>query len=284
MDRASLEELGLRVRDGEDDVVLEAELVFPGSILINPLTRQTIDRVVFTIMGDRLLYVAPPEFVGGPPINLAFVTSANHLQDVVVQTLGDHLFQLERRSNELSAMGVPPKVDPMTLQLTAEVSRGPFHFTLGASRSGQFRVTRCVRDDTELTSAGQTQFELSEFRSRHALADYLFAMFCDVAVSPQLPPPELLELGVTVAQLARAFGDGTIPPRESIEVVAELKVGTERLRFVASRLKGRTFRGLLAGPRGKIWAERFEIEAFPGIRPLVARLLKVTVEHVEVVG
>ena len=53
-------------------------------------------------------------------------------------------------------------------------------------------------------------------------------------------------------------------------------------RFAAARVVGRTFRGLLAGGQGKVWAERFDLGEFPGVVPLVARLLRVPATAVKV--
>ncbi len=286
MDRAFLEGLGLTVHPEENGVV-GAELSLLLAPAFNPLTRQPIDHVTFTVMGDRLIFVGPPELVGAQPINLAYLTAATRLEELIVQTLSAHLFQLERRSNELSALGVSPKVDPTTLQLSAEVQRGPFRFGLGASRSGQFRVTRCSKDGVELTSASSTLFELSEFRDRSALEDFLYAMFSDVAATTEAPERKVVGLtegALAVLELFRAFGDGLLPARSVIEIVSELRVNDDRYRFAAARVQGRTFRGLLAGPKGKVWAERFELEEFSGIRAMVAQILAVSVEDVEVIG
>lgn len=285
MDRAFLEGLGLKVAD--TDGVVEAELELASGLALNPLTRQVISTVSFTVMGDRLLYVGPPEFVGAQPINLAFLTGTSRLEDLVIQTLNDHLYQLERRSNELSALGISAKVDPATLQLGAELERGPFRFTLGSSRVGQFRVVRCLHDGHELTIAAPTVFELSEFRDRAALEDFLYAMFGDVAGSTAPPPreeqPPELDVSISLKALFEAFGDAMVPPRSVMEFFCELKVGDDTVRFAAARLQGRTFRGLLAGPKGKIWAERFELDEFPGIRALVSELMGVPIEQIEVV-
>ncbi|MER2563274.1 MAG: hypothetical protein ABTQ32_21280 [Myxococcaceae bacterium] len=285
MDRAFLEGLGLKVAD--TDGVVEAELELASGLALNPLTRQVISTVSFTVMGDRLLYVGPPEFVGAQPINLAFLTGSSRLEDLVIQTLNDHLYQLERRSNELSALGISAKVDPATLQLGAELERGPFRFTLGSSRVGQFRVVRCLHDGQELTIAAPTVFELSEFRDRAALEDFLYAMFGDVAGSTAPPPREEqapeLDVSISLKALFEAFGDAMVPPRSVMEFFCELKVGDDTVRFAAARLQGRTFRGLLAGPKGKIWAERFELDEFPGIRALVSELMGVPIEQIEVV-
>lgn len=287
MDRAFLEGLGLRVSDTNG--VVEAELELSSGMALNPLTRQVISTVNFTVMGDRLLYVGPPEFVGAQPINIAFLTPSTRLEDLAVQTLTDHLYQLERRSNELSALGIGAHVDPATLQLSAELERGPFRFTLGASRSGQFRVTRCIHDGRELTAPGTpSSFELSEFRDRAALEDFLYAMFSDLEGSPE-PPPRIEPVttedpALAVKALFEAFGDATIPPRTPVEIFCELKVGDEIVRFAAARLRGQTFRGLLANSAGKIWADRFDLDEFPGIRALVSELLDVPIEQIEVVG
>ncbi len=296
MDRAFLEQLGLDV--SEDDGVVEAELSLQGGQALNPLTRRVIDRVSFTIMGDRLLYVGPAEFVGAQPINLAYLSPNSRLEDLIVQTLNDHLFQLERRSNELTALGISPRVDPGTLQLTADLERAPLKFTIGASRTGQFRIVRTLNDGVELTNAGQNVFELSEFFDKRALEDFLFALFSDVVATPEekSDPVGSATIASTPATLVAAssaqslpfkdifdaFGDAMLPPRSALEVVADVRVGDQQLRFAAARVQGRTFRGMLAGPKGKIWADRFELDDFPGIRGFISELMDVPYDDVEV--
>jgi hypothetical protein len=291
MDRAFLEQLGLEVTEAQG--VVEAQLQLTSGQAINPLTRVSIERVAFTVLGDRLLYVGPPEFVGAQPINLAFLTSATRLEDLVIGTLNDHLYQLERRSSELAALGVSPRVDPVTLQLTAEVEVGPMRLTIGPTRAGQFRVVKARREGAELTTGGATTFfELSEFRDRKALGDFLFAMYGDVSelqrsapAHPRLTPePEGAGPGQSIPfrDLIHAFGDAVLPPRSSLEVLATVRVGQQQLRFAAARVQGQTFRGLLAGASGKVWADRFELGDFPGIRALVASVLQAPIEEIEV--
>ncbi len=323
MDRSFLEGLGLEIR--EDAGVVEALLELTSGRAINPMTRRPIDVVTFTSVGSRLLYVGPEEFIGSQPIYLAHLPANTKLEDLVIDTLNAHLYQLERRSAELSAIGLAPRVDPVTLQLTAEVNREPFRFVIGASRAGEFRIAKAVCRDMELTSGGVISFELSEFRDRRALEQYLFALFADVAdvteppegpvaaprittfadatepsavsaphsVEPHRAPltPSTasgVSAGASVAPLTvsdffGAFGDATIPGRTSIEVLCELRANDQLYRFAAARVEGTTFRGLLAGPNGKVWAERFEVDQFPGIRALVAELLKIDIQDIEVV-
>lgn len=295
MDRAFLEQLGLEV--AEDDGVVEANLTLQGGQAMNPLTRKMIDTVSFTVMGDRLLFVGPPEFVGAAPINLAFLTAATRLEDLVVQTLTDQLFQLERRSNELTSMGISPRVDPTTLQLVADIDRPPLKITIGANRTGQFRIVRTIHDGAELTNAGQNVFELSEFFDRRALEEFLVAFYSDILEASDLQPPvaqtpmstgsfkpPLEDVTITFRELFSAFGDTLLPPRSPLEIVADVRVGGKQLRFAAARVQGRTFRGLLAGPSGKIWSDRFELDEFPGIRGFIAALMEVPFDDVEVLS
>jgi hypothetical protein len=284
MDRAFLEQLGLEVTEAQG--VVEAVLQLNSGQAINPLSRVAIDHVTFTVLGDRLLYVGPPEFVGAQPINLAFLTSATRLEDLVIGTLNDHLYQLERRSNELAALGVAPRVDPVTLQLVAELQLGPMQITIGPNRAGQFRVVKARRDGAELTQGGApTFFELSEFRDRKALEDFLLARFGEQREPPPrtTPAPEgALDQSIPFRDLIHAFGDAVLPPRSSLEVLATVTVGQQQLRFAAARVQGQTFRGLLAGAAGKVWADRFELSEFPGIRALVAEVLQAPIEEIEV--
>ncbi len=326
MDSALLEELGLDIR--EERGVIEATLELSSGRAINPITRKPISQVTFTVVGSRLLYVGPEEFVGAQPINLAHLPANVRLEELVVETLNEHLYQLERRSAELSSIGLSPKVDPNTLQLSAMVTRAPFQFVIGASRGGEFRITRALCSDMELTSGGVIRFELSEFRDRRALEDYLTALFADVAeVASRTPVPQAVaaepltlaeaqpavsvaaispavgaesspvqpgppispsvtvqrdESTLTVSDFFGAFGDALVPSRTALEVLCELQVGDKKLRFAAARVEGKTFRGLLAGPQGKLWAERFEVDQFPGIRALVAELLHVDIQDIEV--
>jgi len=293
MDRAFLEQLGLEVKESAG--VVEADLALTSGQAINPLTRAPIHRVSFTVLGDRLLYVGPPEFVGAQPINLAVITPASRLEDLVLETLSEHLFQLERRSKELSALGLSPKVDPLTLQLTAEVEVGPLRVSISPGRSGQFRALRARYDGADLPvgldGAGGA-FELSEFRDRTALEDFVFAMFSEAMGQPPVPPEDYSrpspipgeppELSVSFRDLIHAFGDAVIPPRSPLEVIAVVKVGDQKLRFAAARVHGQTFRGLLSGHAGKLWADRFELRDFRGVRALVADVLQVPMEDVEV--
>jgi hypothetical protein len=285
VDRAFLEELGLTVREAEDGVV-EADLELNSGQCVNPLTRKFINRATFTVLGERLIVVDPPELLGAPPVHLAHLTRGSALEDLLVKTLNDSIFQLQRRSAELSALGISPNVDPTSLQLSAELTAGDYLFTIGTDRVGNFRVVRALRGEADLTVSSVESFELSEFRERAALENWLLALFGETPLRP--PPsaasvPEGMEGKVNYGLLVEAFGKlAQVPPRTSIEVMVELKIKGEPFRFAAARIEGTLFRGLLAGTHGKVWAERFELRDFPGVKNLVSKVMGVGVDVVEV--
>lgn len=287
MDRAFLENLGLTVT--ENDGAVEAKLELSSGQAFNPLNRRAIDSVSFTVVADRLVYKAPPELAGAQPINIAVLNDTTRVEELVVQQLNDHLFQLERRSRELSALGVSAEVDPATLRLSATLEHGPFQFVIGANRAGQFLVAKASKGGRALPMRGSpTAFELSEFRERGALVEFLQAMFSEIAdLSAPLAAsaPEALPGArpISFQEISSAFGGACLPPRSALELVCDLLVHGDRLRFAAARVEGRTFRGLLAGPSGKLWAERFELDEFQGVRALVAKVLEVSIDEVEVV-
>lgn len=301
MNRSFLEDLGLSVKDA--DGVIEAELELTSNLAMNPLTRQFISKAQFTVVGDRLITIYPAELVGMPPINLSHVSKGAALEDIIVKSLNDAMLHVQRRSEQLTALGLSPRVDPASLQLSAEVKLDPWHFTIGTDRLGNFRVTRAMNAGVEMTTTSAHGFELSEFRERGALEAYLVAMFGDGRAAPSIatprprtsraasdvetepvssaaPPPDV---PLYFKDLVAAFGPGAaVPGRSAVEVLIELKVGEDQFRFAAARISGRTFRGLLAGANGKLWADRFELNDFPGIKPLLARLLGVPESRVEV--
>ena len=142
MNLSILEDLGLRTRDG--DAGLEAWLDLE-SVLVNPLTRRPITQVTFTVMEDRLLVIDPPELVGTPPLSLARVERAADLEQALATSFNDHILHVQRRSADLQALGLSPRVEPETLQLSSEISAGTFKCVIATDKRGNFRVARAFR-------------------------------------------------------------------------------------------------------------------------------------------
>ncbi len=280
MNPSLLEDMGLRARD--TGAGLEAELDL-ASVLVNPLTRRPVTKVVFTVMEDRLLVIDPPELVGTPPLSLARVERASDLEQSISAAFNEHILHVQRRSADLQALGLSPRVEPETLQLSAEVASGAFRCVIATDKRGNFRVARAFRGNQELNASGTQAFELSEFREHAALAGYLQALFAEP--HPQESPAAASEKPVTFGEIAVRFGgNALLPPKSSLEILVELSVEGARYRFAAARVTGRSFRGLLAGSAGKVWAERFELDQFPGVERLVSQLLNVAPEAVKVLG
>jgi len=286
MDIERLRELGLTVRESE--LGLEAELELQTVQLVNPLTRNFIQKATFSVLGDRLVAIDPPELVGTAPLSLAGVERLATLEDQISSAFNEHILHVQRRSSELQALGLNPKVDPQQLSLSAEVETPEgFRFLIGSDKRGNFRVVEAHKRETALDVSTGHPFELSEFRERGALVGYLIAMFHedpapDAPTQPSFqrrdklarprPPPR-----ITYGEVMTRFSaSALVPPRSALEILVELSVNGAVYRFAAARVAGRTFRGLLAGASGKIWAERFELDEFPGVIPLVADLLGVT--------
>lgn len=282
MENARLEQLGLSVEHGADGVLATLELD-PASAPRNPVTQEPLSRVIFQVLEDRLLPLAPPAVEGMRPLSLTAAQDRKQLAQLLTDAFDEYLFHVERRSAQLNALGLHPRVNPETLELSAELSSGPFVFTLVADRQGHFRVGQVLREGSALPGGLSHRFELSEFREREVLAGYLAALFDESPARPSMP---LASKGlVRFSELAEVFGaQAIVPPRSHLELLVQLTVNGEAYRFAAARIGGRTFRGLLAGSKGKVWAERFELGDFPGIVRLVADLLKVSPEAVKLVG
>jgi hypothetical protein len=279
---ARLEQLGLRVEQGASGPQVALELAGPAQ-RENPVTRQPIPHVVFQVVDNQLTPAAPPALVGLTPIPIDEVKSAEELAQRLSASFDEYLFELERRSAQLNALGLNPSVDPQTLVLSAELEAGALSFTLMADRQGHFRVARTRRGGEILVGGAAHRFELAEFRERAALANYLTALIEETPSRTQAAPANKGLVGYS--EISRAFGaQAMVPPRSSLEVLVQLTVNGESYRFAAVRQVGRTFRGLLAGAKGKVWSERFELDDFPGVVRLVADLLQVPPEAVKAVG
>ncbi|WP_224248293.1 hypothetical protein [Hyalangium gracile] len=283
METARLEQLGLRVEESPtgQQATLELGEAF---VLENPVTRQPLGPVTFQVAGERLVPMAPPAVVGLPPIPLGSVGTRGDVALVLTSAYDEYLFHIERRSAQLHAMGLHPNLHPETLELSTELEIGPLSLSLVTDRLGQFRVSRVVRDGQEISGLPSFRFELFDFRDRDSLASYLSALIEERLARPHAPPSGSPGL-VRYEELARAFGpQAVVPPRSALELLVQVRVKGEVYRFAAARVQGRTFRGLLAGARGKVWSERFELDAFPGIVQLVADLFQVSPEAVQLLG
>ncbi|HVE81584.1 MAG TPA: hypothetical protein VND93_02000, partial [Myxococcales bacterium] len=256
--------------------------------LLNPQSRRQLKEITFSEARDRLVAIHPPEVVGIAPIDIQRLSSALDLETQVHAAFNENVMQIQRRSAQLQAMDIQSRVEPGTLQLTAELDGSGHEFLIALDKRGICRVLRARRGEEELdTSAGHT-FDLAEFRERAGLIGYLVALFGGEVHDDHAPPrgaASELENLISYAELARLLGEGgLIPPHSPVDILMVLEAGGQAYRFAAARVTGRTFRGLLAGASGKLWAERFELQGFPGPRKLLADLLQLPESEVRVLG
>lgn len=262
-------QLGLFVRRTASG--MEADLSLESAQLANPLSGRSMDQASFRVVGERLVALEPPELVGLPPISLAEFDTAGQLRNFVVADFRRLCAQLDRRTAQLAALGIPSTTDPETLHLTAEVIDGDVLFELSSDKRGNFRLARARRGRVDLNVSGTQAFELSEFQDRETLCSHLRTLL------PAATPARAAD-GHTVSlqEAAQLFGaHAVLPPAAQLELLVEFQVSGRTYRFAAARVKGRTFRGLLAGPEGKLWADHFELGRFEGVAAVAAKVLNV---------
>ncbi len=282
-DAERLTELGLGVAD--PGTGLEAVLQL-GTPLLNPLAQRPIPSGVFALAEDRLIPLEPPELVGLPPLSLNGVRSRSELEEQLAGAFHTHLVALQRRSSELRALGFSPQIDPETLELVARVEDPPFRFLLTGDKRGQLRVAGAARNGEATVAELGEPFDLSEFPNRAGLLAYLRALYSPSGVGPPVVATEApVGRPIDYRELLEHFGStASVPAAAAVDVVVTLRAGGTPYRFAATRVGDRTFRGLLAGPAGKVWAEQFELDAFPGVSAVVAAALGIPVSEVELLG
>jgi len=277
MDAERLQGIGLSIQSSGAEQL--ARLGLEGERLLNPITRQPIAAVFFRVTDAALVPQAPGELAWVAPLPLARIESGSDLRKQLSSAFNEYVLVLSRRSTELQAMGVAPNVDAATLELTADVKGGELHFVIAADRRGNFELVRAMRDGAPIFAPEGCPFELSEHRDHAALVAYLTGLVNVPAVS------RASSQGIRFSEVAaKLHADAFIPPTSPLEVLIELEAKGVRYRFAAARVSGRTFRGLLASRNGKVWADRFELDDFPGVIPLLAKLLNLEPEQVRVVA
>jgi hypothetical protein len=282
-DADRLAELGLGVSDAGGGLEAVLQLETP---LLNPLAGRPIASGVFALAEGRLIPLEPPELVGLPPLSLDGVRSRSELEQQLAGAFHTHLVTLQRHTSELRTLGFSPQVDPETLELVAGVEDPPFHFLLAGDKRGQLRVAEVARDGASAVTEVGEPFDLSEFPNRTGLLAHLRALLgpaeegtAAAAAQPSVVRP------IDYSELLERFGSAAwAPAAAAIDVVVTLRARGAPYRFAATRVGERTFRALLAGPTGKVWADQFELDAFPGVSAVVAIALGIPTSEVEVLN
>ena len=264
-----LAQLGLTVQEG----AAGPEVVLPlRRSVVNPLTRRPVPAVTLAVAEELLIPVDPPELVGLPPLAMETGTEAPELEARLLAGFDEHVARLEATTSQLEALGLAPCVDPGSLELRAETQVGGFRILLGGDKQGKLRVLEVHRAGALLRTEVGAPFALGQFPDAASLQAHLSTLVGETTFPRH---------GVGYGELAERFGPAArVPPTSALELVSDFTVRGERYRFVAARVRGRTFRGLLAGPDGKKWAEHFQLEDFTGVADVASHALGVSPEEI----
>jgi hypothetical protein len=191
----------------------------------------------------------------------------------------------------MRALRLEAAIDPERLAVRAVVKTATHAFEILGTQE-QVWVSRVapVGGKPFEVAADFAPLRLAEYASPTDLEIYLVGAVGRMASAGPAPvrpggagrgaPGEVLETtppprnAVTLSALAAAFGpDSIIAPNAAVELVQEFEWAHTRYRFVATREVGTRFRGRLIGPSGDVWSDRFELEAFPGVRQVVTLAL-----------
>jgi hypothetical protein len=290
-DANRLTELGLGVTDTEAGV--EAVLTL-GTPLLNPLAQHSIPNGVFALTEHLLVPLEPPELVGLPPLSLEGVRSRSELEQQLAGAFQRHLVSLQRYTAALRGLGITARVDPETLELAARVEDPPFLFQLAGDKQGQLRMVEAGRAGEVIVPDVDASFDLSGFPSRDALVAHLRTLLGapETPAEPAEPDPvraptstpAIRSGAVEYGDLLAHFGPKAwVPPAATIDLVVTLRALGGVYRFAATRVSERTFRALLAGPEGKVWADQFVLDAFPGVEEVAAQALGIEAGAVELI-
>ena len=260
-----LAELGLTVHEG----AAGPEVVLPlqGSV-VNPLTGRPLAAVTLAVAEELLIPVDPPELVGLPPLVVDGVTELPALEAQLTAGFDEHVGRLQAMAAALAALGLSPSIELGSLEVRAETELEGLRISLGGDKQGKLRILAVHRAGALLGTDVGAPFAVPEVPDAASFQAQLLALAGEIPVRRR---------DVGYGELPERFGPAArVPPTSPLELVTDFTVRGERYRFVAARIRGRTFRGLLAGPDGKKWAEHFQLEDFSGVADVASRVLGIS--------
>ncbi|HVO20997.1 MAG TPA: hypothetical protein VMU15_17170 [Anaeromyxobacter sp.] len=284
-----LSAMGVAVRLGPDRETLEGELVFSGRV-VHPATGQSIARARFLVDGhDRLRFPeAPLSSLGA--VNFYEHDRVASLEQALAIGLARRGAALQDVAARMRALRLEAAVDPERLAVRAVLKTATHAFEILGTPEG-VRVSR-------VAPVGGRPFEVAADFPPLSLAEHASVTDLEIFLvngvprmsgpaatppRPVQPPPGGGELramppprnAATLGALVAAFGpESILAPNVAVELVQEFEASNTRYRFVATREMGTSFRGRVIGPSGDVWADRFELEGFPGVQRVVALALE----------
>ena len=250
-----LAELGLTVQEGAAGPEVVLPLQRP---VVNPLTRRPVPAVTLAVAEELLIPVDPPELVGLPPLAVDAVSELPALEAQLLAGFDEHVARLQAMAGHARGARAAPRASSRARWRSGPRPRSAGSASRWAATSrescGSSPSTAPVR--CSCTDVG-APFAVPASPRRRVVPGAPLALVGEAAAPGR---------DVGYGELAERFGPAArVPSTSALELVTDFTVRGERYRFVAARVRGRTFRGLLAGPDGKKWAEHFQLEDFPGV-------------------
>ena len=274
-----LSSLGVRAQL-EPNQVLSGEWSFRTGKVVAPGTQVRSASARFCVQGhDRVLFLTPPLAALGP-LTFYDADSAEAFEARIARAISVRLGYLQSLAGQLGARKIATRLDGNALVLRGEIDTTEHLFALEADPNG----VRMVAVRSRLTQKPPTQIHLpirlEDFPGRSELELFLAGAaqrgeLSKAAAKEALSAPDLQLLpappgALGIALLAR-LGPGVCLGVQNgrLEASQELRLGEERVRFLAAHVGGSTFHGRLVVGATERWSDKFDLARFPGVEQLV---------------
>src|SRR5262249_60144926 len=131
--------------------------------------------------------VGPGGGGGLPPLAVSELGDRGELEAQLRAAFEEHVAGLERRVEELRALGISARVDPESLEIQGELELGPLRFLLGGDKRGNLQINEIYRAGALVGSEVGPPFDPTGFGSAEALGTCLPA-HARPPLAPQPPP------------------------------------------------------------------------------------------------
>lgn len=283
-----LSSLGIGVQLAADGQTLQGGLRF--AALKHPMSSAPIPGSRFVVVGhDKLQFLDPP-LCGLPPIDYFDLDRAAAIEDRLGLAFRVRLGYLRDAAGRMAALKLVARADPDRLVAVAEVRTVSHSFELVGGPDG-IRVGRVGTPSGKGFAVSESfpPLRLEEFQSLTDLELFLSDAVAQMppagappSAAPKAQPARLLPVppgpGTLGFSLLQRFGPEAslaVGPNGRLEVSQDFDLGGTRLRFTAAHEGGPLFRGQLASNQGVRWADRIDLNRFPGILELVATVLEI---------
>lgn len=270
-----------------DDTV-RGQLALASGKVLHPASGTPIGSVQFLVVGHDHLQLLDAPLRALAPVPFYDVSRLVELEERIAIALRVRMQSLRDLAGRLQAFSLPVSLETNRLEVLSQVRTTEYVFDLVGAPEG-IRVVRVAPlhgKPFEVAAELSPLFRISDFKAAIDLELELGERVKQMRPAEGRPAPGAQARLVTVApaagalrlgQLAERFGpEACVTPGKPLEITQELDFGGRRYHFIAVHEGGSVFRGRLHGPEGDPWGDRFDLERFPGVEPLVALVLGIS--------